>query len=197
MVSVGDREMDLETALGRLSPWLHDLHDIVQHGFSRYRGYPADILTEHDPRARAACVFCHMWSEAERRFADGARSAAAIVRVRGLSLVGFGDTALVRFKKMDEDGNTRNYPTPQAEAFDAQEKIEGLPPAAVRLSVGYLANPTFTAIERVILSKPNGESAEWSAAIDPAATPAFVDITPEPRFGPDYWRPGRRARRSE
>ena len=178
--------MDIAAALSRLDPWFEHLHGVVHHGFEQYRAYPPSVLIEHDARATAACIYIHMWREAERRFAEGARSVAATVEVRGLSLVALGDFALIRFKKMDEDGNTRNYPTPQAEAFDAQEVIEGLPPAAVRLSVGYLADASATQIEQVIVAKPNGRAPEWAAAINPASSPRWIDITRQRRFSDEY-----------
>ena len=51
---------------------------------------------------------------------------------------------VVRFKKMDEDGRSRNYPTKQAKAFDAQLELPGLPPKPLRLTVGYLLDKTGT-----------------------------------------------------
>ena len=91
--------MDIAAALSRLDPWFEHLHGIVHHGFEQYRAYSPGVLIEHDARATAACIYIHMWREAERRFAEGARSVAATVEVRGLSLVALGDFALIRFKK--------------------------------------------------------------------------------------------------
>ncbi len=185
--------MDIQTALGRLDPWLDELDAIVRRGFAIYRDYPAAVLVEHDSRAAAACVFCHMLREAERRFSEDRRRGVGMLAVRGLNLIRFEDFALVRFKKMDEDGNTRNYPTEQAISFDAQEPLPDLPLAAVRLSVGYVPDATATAIEQVVLAKPNGRFAEWAAAINPAAAPRWTDITRQATLGEDFRRPERRG----
>jgi hypothetical protein len=61
-----DRTMDQTLdALGEAA--VDELAEIIRTGHTRYMGYaPADLL-ELDVRAQAACTFCHMHAEADRR----------------------------------------------------------------------------------------------------------------------------------
>lgn len=76
--------------------------------------------------------------------------------------------AVVRFKKMDEDGLTRNYPTEQAKDFDRGLPLPGLPMPPVRLTAGYLLDATSTQFERTQVARPVGQKrTKWCAAIVP------------------------------
>ncbi len=68
---------------------------------------------------------------------------------------------------MDEDGRASRYPTKQARDFDRGDELPGLPPAPVRLTAGYLLDPTGTELIRSQISRPNGRKIEWCAAIVP------------------------------
>ncbi len=89
------------------------------------------------------------------------------------------DRAVVRLKKMDEDGATRNYPTEQARAFDRGDPLPGLPLEAARISAGYLLNPTQTEFIRTQISRPRGKRIRWCVAIVPASVSPkrWVEVT--------------------
>jgi hypothetical protein len=147
-----------------------DLDGICRYGFTTYRGYAPEVLVEHDPRAAAACTYAHMAAEAERRFAALHPKVQPIDPrpLGGLKVWRVGDAgadALIRFKKHDEDGYSRNYPTRQARQYDRGETLPGLPPEAVRLSVGYLLDPTATEFIRTQVARPLARRIEWCAAI--------------------------------
>lgn len=163
---------------------LDDFDAICRSSFGKYRGYPPEILIEHDARAAANCVYAHMLADAERRLS--VRTGVVFKDVRGLKLWLVDDAAVVRFKKMDEDGRSRNYPTKQAKDYDRGTTLPGLPPPAVRLSVGYLADPTATEVLRVQVARPQGRSIDWCAAIVPVGErivgqPLWVDVTRQAR----------------
>jgi hypothetical protein len=145
---------------------LDDFDQICRSAHARYRRYSAADLLEHDGRAAAACTYCHMYEEALRRWTD--RPGIKALDIRGRKVWHIGSGVLVRLKKTDEDGKARNYPTKQDKEYDRGVTLPGLPEPAVRVTVGYLLNPTQTEIVRVQVSKPRGKEIEWCAAIVPA-----------------------------
>lgn len=176
-----DRSMlEIMDALG--DPLLEEFDQVTRNAHDRYRAYnPADII-EHDSRAQAACTYCHMGAEADRRFLD--RDAMRMLEIRGLRLwlVEKADVVF-RLKKMDEDGGVRNYPTKQAKDFDRGNELPGLPMPPVRLTVGYLLDTTGTAFIRTQIARPIGRKRTmWCAAIVPfevrrVGAPIWEDVT--------------------
>jgi hypothetical protein len=145
---------------------LDEFDSIVREAHAKYRTYDPAILIEHDVRAQANCTYCHMVAAAERRFLD--RTAIRPLEIRGLKVWLIEHArVVVRFKKMDEDGRTRNYPTKQAKKFDAQLELPGLPSKPVRLAVGYLLDATGVEVVRAQISRPDGKDPLWCGVIVP------------------------------
>jgi len=170
-------------ALGSL---LDEFDMIARQGHLRYRSYNPNDLVELDIRAQAACTYCHMLAEADRRI-----SGLPNVRpfeIRGLKLWLLEEAnAVIRLKKMDEDGVSRNYPTKQARDFDAGEELPGLPMPPVRLTAGYLLDPTGTIFKRTQISRPMGRRTMWCGAIVPreertAGEKFWIDVTRQGRM---------------
>jgi hypothetical protein len=90
-------------------------------GFAKYRAYESGILIEHDRRAAATCTYCHMVAEADRRFIG--RPGIIPLEVAGLKVWLVSGDAVLRLKKMDEDGRSRNYPTKQARIMIAASRF--------------------------------------------------------------------------
>jgi hypothetical protein len=125
------------------------------------------VLIELDKRAQAACTYSHMGADADRRFLG--KDGITPIDIRGQKLWLFeAVNAVVRLKKMDEDGRTRNYPTKQARDFDRGYDLPGLPMPPVRLTAGYLLDPTGVNFVRTQISRPVGRGTMWCAAIVPA-----------------------------
>lgn len=160
-----DRSMlEILDALGE--DIVSELDEIARAGHSRYRAYRPEDLIEHDVRAQASCTYAHMLAEGDRRFLG--RPRVRTLDIRGLKLWHFEDAgAVVRLKKMDEDGRSRNYPTKQAKAFDRQMELPGLPAPPTRLTAGYVLDATGTAFFRSQIAMPSGKNALWCAAIVP------------------------------
>ncbi len=166
-----------------------ELAEIVRVGHTRYMGYaPADLL-ELDVRAQAACTYCQMHSEADRRLID--RHGIRPIDYQGGLKLWLYDAAnvVIRLKKMDEDGKSSNYPTKQARYYDAQRELPGLPLPPIRLSVGYWLDRTGQIINRVQIARPNGRRVPtWCAAIVPpeqrkAGERIWIDVTRQRGFG--------------
>lgn len=169
---------------------LDEFDEICRYGFDTYRKYDPMVLVEHDARAAAACVYAHMAAEAERRFTDHSLIKPVDSRpLGGLKVWRVRDSAVIRFKKHDEDGYSRNYPTKQAKDYDRGNTLPGLPPPAARLSVGYWLDPTSTVFIRTQVARPLGRTIDWCAAIVPAqerqaGDRRWIDVTKQGGFNP-------------
>lgn len=143
-----------------------ELDEIARAGHLRFSSYKPEDLIELDVRAQAACTYAHMLAESDRRFLD--RPRVRSLDIRGLKLWHFEDAdVVVRFKKMDEDGRTRNYPTTQAVDFDRQKELPGLPVPPVRVTAGYVLDATGTGFLRSQIAMPFGRDANWCVAVVP------------------------------
>jgi hypothetical protein len=165
---------------------LDEFDALTREAHRTYRAYDAAVLIEHDRRAQATCTYTHMVAAADRLFVD--RAGVRHLEIRNLKLWLFEHAGIVvRFKKMDEDGKSRNYPTKQAKAFDAQLELPGLPPRPLRLTVGYLLDPTGTEFVRSQVARPDGRDTLWCGAIvarddrQPGER-IWIDVTRQRRF---------------
>lgn len=165
---------------------LDEFDAILREAHSTYRSYDAAVLIEHDVRAQANCTYAHVVAAADRRFFG--RADVRLIEIRGLKLWLFQPANIVvRWKKMDEDGRSRNYPTAQAKAFDAQLDLPGLPPKPVRLTAGYLLDATGSEFVRSQIARPQGRETMWCGAVVPRedrkpGEKIWVDVTRQRAF---------------
>lgn len=176
-------ERSMNEVMEGIAHLIDDIDGIPRAAFETYRRYSPEVLVELDTRAAAACIYAHMVAEADRRWIG--RRGIKPIDVRGLKVWLISDIVVLRWKKMDEDGRSRNYPTKQAQDFDRGKPLPGLPPPAIRITAGYLLDPPKTGYERTQIAKPRGSKIEWCVAIVPATVSEtqWVDVTREPRFG--------------
>jgi hypothetical protein len=179
-------EWTQDQAMSALDPLFEELDAVCRGGLERYQRYPADVRVEHDARAAATCIYTHMVALADSLLTD--KPGIVFKSIRGLKVWIIGEKATIRFKKMDEDGRTRNYPTKQARDFDRQLPLPGIPFPPLNLVVGYLPNALGTDVERVQVARPAGKAIDWCAAIVPTAhrvvgQPRWIDVTRQQRFG--------------
>lgn len=168
---------------------IDEIAGIIRAGHERYTAYEPANLLELDVRAQAACTFCHMHAEADRRLMG--RAGIRPIDYRGGLKLWLYESAniVVRLKKMDEDGRSRNYPTKQAKAYDAQEELPNLPIPPVRLTAGYWLDATGQVINRVQIARPDGKRAPtWCIAVVPqekrkAGERIWIDVTSQRGFG--------------
>ena len=131
-----------------------------------------------------------MVAGADRRFVG--RQGVRPIEIRGLKLWLFEQAnVVIRFKKMDEDGRSRNYQTKQAKNFDTQREIQGLPPKPVRLTAGYLLDRTRTEFIRTQIARPDGRDVMWCGAVvsredRKPGQRIWTDVTRQPRFGGEF-----------
>ena len=160
--------------MGLLEPYLSRMYSIFPAALSLYNDYPALMRADHDDRAATSSVWCHAWSGLQREF--GSEPGFHFIKVRGLHLCNISDRVVIRLKKVDANGRHRNSDTAQQRAFDAQEELPDLPPAAARLVLGYQPDVAFSEVERVIVRRPQGAWVSQILEVDSAF--GWVDITP-------------------
>lgn len=171
-------------AMEQLDPVFDQIDLVCRGGLAIYREYPPQFLIDHDGRAAATCIYTHMVALAEMHLTNAPNVVFKVIN--GLKVWIIGERATLRFKKMDEDGRTRSYPTKQARDFDRQLPLPGLPYPPLNLVAGYLPDPTGTAVERVQVAKPAGKTIDWCAAIVPTSDqivgqPRWIDVTRQAR----------------
>lgn len=179
-------EWTQEHAMSALDPFFDQIDAICRGGLAKYQEYPAEFRIDHDARATANCIYAHMVAIADEHLTTA--PGVVFKSIRGLKVWIIGETATVRFKKMDETGRTRNYPTKQIRDFDRQLPLPGIPLPPLNLVVGYLPNALGTEVERVQVARPWGKSVDWCAAILPVeerivGAPRWIDVTVQARFG--------------
>ncbi len=160
-------EWTMEDAMSALDPHFDVIDAICRTGLATYRRYPPEMLIEHSSRAAATCTYDHMVAQAERSLTG--RDGVMFLDIRGLKVWVIDNKTVIRFKKMDEDGHSRNYPTKQAKDYDRQQQLPGLPFPPLNLVAGYLMDATGTEVVRVQVSRPLGKLIDWCAAIVPAS----------------------------
>lgn len=179
-----------------VEPLLVDFHEAWHTAQKLYRDeYAVAIRAEHDDALAAQCVRRHMLLEVIRRL-DG-RAGCTILNIQGFRILNYFDKAVLRFKKVNEDGKHSAYQTKQQKEFDDQEPLPGIPEAAVRLTCGYQLDIAGENIDRVVIARPMGRAIAWVAQIvvlDQQA--AWSDITPQRLPGTEALQFRRRGRAS-
>jgi hypothetical protein len=175
----------MNEAMLTLDPCFDDIDAICREAHATYRRYPPEFLMAHDGRTAANCIYSHMVEGANERLTD--RPGVQHKVIRGLKVWIMGEVATIRFKKMDEDGRSRNYPTKQTRDYDRQLQLPGLPHPPLNLVVGYLPDPTGTEVVRVQVARPSGRNIDWCAAIVPAEEriaggARWIDVTRQGRL---------------
>jgi hypothetical protein len=164
-------EEDQEDCMGRIEPLFRPLHDALYHAMEFYQtNYSPEVIAQQRDRTAANCVYDHAFHRIRESLDQ--EPGCHFLSVRGLEVLNYHDLAVLRFKKVDGEGRWRNYQTNQL-------PLPGLPPAAARLVVGYEPDAAFTAVQRVIVSRPLRRSILWAAQITVVdETASWDDITP-------------------
>lgn len=164
----------------------HDLMDeVMRNAHSTWMSYDPLVRVEHDARAQAACIYSHAVAAADRRFLDD--NNIIHKEIKNLKVWIFKkEDVVVRFKKMDENGESQNCRTKQQHEYDAGKELPGLPYPPTRLTVGYLLDETGTQFKRTQIAQPMARSILWCAAIVPyedraVGDAAWIDVTRQSR----------------
>lgn len=176
-----DDEFDSEQvrAMTALEPIWPRVLPIFSSAMDLYNtGTSVRARAEHSDRAAANAVYCHVWQGFQREF--GEDDGFHFLDVQGLQVLNIRDEFVIRAKKVDANGRHRNYRTKQQRTYDLQGDIPGMPPAAVRLVVGYQPDVAFSEVERVTVRQAGRG---WVAQVVEVDGPqSWVDITPNREF---------------
>lgn len=174
-----DADSDQQNVMAVLAPFLPRLHAIFPAALNLYnQEVGPQARAEHNTRAIANAVWCHAWAGFRREFMD--EPGFHFLERRGLEVLNIRDELVLRAKKVDENGRHQNADTRQQREFDAQLPLEGLPPAAIRVIIGYQPDEAFSVVERVTVRRPRGLWVSQIVDVDEAAEEPqrWIDITP-------------------
>lgn len=164
-----------QRVMDALAPYLSRMFPIFGAAVEMYNTeVSARARAEHNNRAVANAVWCHVWQGFQREFLE--EDGLHFLTMKGLDVLNIRDEVVLRAKKVDANGRHSNADTKQQRAFDDQLELPGLPPAAIRVVMGYQPDEAFSAVERVIVRRPKGL---WVSQVLNDEEPAqWVDITP-------------------
>ena len=160
-------EADQDRCMRIIEPVLGVLYDCLHDGMAFYNdpaNYSAEALAQQRGRTATNCVYDHAFHRARELLSE--RQGCHFLNMRGLEVLNVKDEAVIRLKKVNGIGQGRNYQTPQQRHYNDQLSFPELPDAAVRLVAGYQPDAMFTAIDRVIISRPIGRNIEWAAQVN-------------------------------
>ncbi len=106
---------------------------------------------------------------------------------RGFPELVIDNRFVLRFKKLDKHGRSRNILTPAQRAWlDAQMILPDMPPEAKRLIAGYVLDALGTQIERMLVTAPaNVKTINWMLDIEPDDNPNNVFQMPRTPISPN------------
>jgi hypothetical protein len=178
-------EAEQQRVMAALEPYFGRLADIYSEAVDLYNtATSAKARAEHDTRAALCAIYSHAWKGYLREFVE--EPGFHFLTVRGLNILNVRDILVARAKSVDANGRHANHDSKQQRDFDRQRGFPELPPAAVRVVIGYQLDPAFSEVQRVIVRRPMGKSTAWSAQIVSLGdVMAWQDITPARfTFGP-------------
>jgi hypothetical protein len=168
-------ERTLEEVLERIDPLLDDIYGTMHAALATYLQTPPELLIDHDTSTAAHVMWCHMQAEAERRFLKFPR--IVLKTIRGMKVWIIEDFAVMRLKKLDEEGRSSNYRTAQQDEFDRGDELPGLPPAASRVVAGYVLDKVGRNIDWVLIARPSsGALPRWCVAVNEPGQPLRYEV---------------------
>lgn len=155
-------------AVGILEPHFNSIWRIVTGAWGDYNEHYKEMKHKYTPTCRANIIHSHMVDNAKKEF-EGVKGVKPMV-IDGLFILSIENKLVVRFKKLDDDMKSRNYPTNRQIDYLAQMDIPGIP-LATRLEAGYQLNELQTGYKSVLITCPQGSKIAWYLEVqEPPAT---------------------------
>ena len=166
---------------------IDDIRTCLVAGWNAWRDLGSrvpDHVVRFDSTTRAGIINNEIVAEARRRF-HNVPGVNVTAQGRMVVLV-FGGILILRFKKIDRNFRTRNVPTRQAQRFQYQMEMEGLPPEATVVVAGYLLTALQDAVHGNWLVCSYGTGLEWKIPLDSltSSSPALLQTAPDPARPP-------------
>ena len=156
--------MDKLATLRLFEPFLATFCRIILTGWKSWTDLPDEVryALRHE-RTRANVLWAFIQNDADKAFEN---TPIRKFERYGTYLFTLGESSPIvfRFKKMDEDGFSQNFPT--RFSLDYNEQLE-LPdvPSTIRVDIGYVLNDLKTEIEKVLISRRDGNRILWKHEI--------------------------------
>lgn len=182
------KRLTVEAALKIVAPHAEALYSIPMDAWTEYHAdMPKGLLVSFGPRTRASAVHDLMVANATR-YAATTNGEVRMFEHRQMMGMVIAGLLAIKFKKIDEENQSRNQPTKQIEDFRGQQQIDGLE-TLHNLELGHVLNEHQTQIVEVRLVYPSGDGVYWSTKIgDGGAEPSVVELFP-PSVDPNPPKP--------
>lgn len=173
---------DVEKAL---APFTTSLRECIVYGYSKWQEFgvrAGDLRAPLDGRARACFINRHIVAQVSSVFSDN--HAVRVVDSRGfVELVLIKARLIIRFKKLDKRGVSRNILTPaQRDWFEKQAKLPEMLPKATRLIAGYVLDELTANLSRVLVTLPDGPSAVmWKLELPESGGATIFEMPRKPQ----------------
>ncbi len=141
-----------------LRPYLETIRRVIVGAWADYEIQYKDVRHIHSITCRANIIHSHMVDRARKEF-EGVEG-VHVMEIDGLFLLSIQNRLVVRFKKLDNEMKSRNFPTDRQLDYLAQYDCPGIP-AATRLEAGYQENFLQTGIRSVLITCPRGRKVDW------------------------------------
>ena len=168
-----------------LNPFAASLRECIVYGYEKWQEFgvrAGDLRMPLDARTRACFINRHIVAKVASVFADN--NAVRVVDSRGfVELVLLKSRLIIRFKKLDKKGMSRNILTPaQRGWFENQAKLPEMLPAATRLIAGYVLDEITANLSRVLVTLPNGPSAVmWKLELPETGGTTIIEMPRRPQ----------------
>jgi hypothetical protein len=170
---------DKDDAETLLQPYFNDLRACIESGWHRWAEFGRLASALRAPlgtRTRANFISDQITTCVRSTFSN--RQGVRIVDRRGFPELVIRGRYVIRFKKLDHHGRSRNILTKaQREWFRQQLSLPDLPPAAQRLIAGYVLDELGTEISRVLVTAPvSAKEIEWKIELTDDGASKVVEM---------------------
>ena len=148
-----------------LKPHYDRLWRIAVFPFYEYQEkYPNTSI--HSLRTRANIIHDLMVHRARFEFdkVSGTRI-IDLTHPNSRTLLEINQRILLRFKKLDESRQSRNYPTRFIRDYELDHDLPGIPPRAHRMTLGYILNLFQTEVQNVLVTSAMGKRIEYDVEL--------------------------------
>lgn len=137
------------------------LLDAVLSGFSDYITECGEQSHKHHPRTRACLV--HDLIVGRAKELQNELSGFVFIRRKPRNFFNFREQAIIQFKKLKPSLLTANLQTSLALALEEspQISIPGIPPKLPLITVGYVPNQIFSAVDGVFITYVENKELKW------------------------------------
>lgn len=148
--------MDINKASAILSPYNELLRKCINNGFNSFQNLGSTHL--FDPSTKASMIRDYIVSDIRKEFSEF-DAASFLEKGKSFFLI-LDNQIFIRFKKFRGPLMTSNYPTERAKRIDSQGLLISTANSAI-LTAGYRADPAYTHIQDICITKRCGNVNEW------------------------------------